>query len=172
MEFFEVLKERHSIRAYKAQDIEEEKINAILNAANSAPSAGNLQAYKIYKVVNREKKSKLVWAAFGQSFIEKAPLCLVFCAHPQRSAQKYGRRGVELYSIQDATIAATFAHLTATALGLGSVFVGAFNEKEVKKALSLPRELKPIIILPVGYIDEIPYSSPRKSLNELVVEID
>jgi len=95
MDFFKVLQERRSVRAFKKQNIEDEKIKALLDAANSAPSAGNLQAYRIYLVSNKEKKTSLVWAAFGQSYIEEAPVCLIFCAVPQKSAQKYGRRGNE-----------------------------------------------------------------------------
>jgi len=171
MDFFDILQERYSVRSFKSQVIEEEKIKALLEAANSAPSAGNLQAFRIYMITNKDIKSRLVWAALSQSYIEEAPVCFVFCAYPQKSAQKYGRRGAELYAIQDATIAAVFLHLAAVDLELGSVWVGAFHEKEVQKVLSLPKELKPIILLPCGYPNEIPYKTPRIPIEKLVTEI-
>ena len=168
MEFMEVLGARHSIRSFKEQPLEEEKINAILEAANSAPSAGNLQAYEIYLVKDLELLQKLVHAAWGQHFIDQAPIVLVFCAHPARSSIKYGNRGTELYCIQDATCAAIFAHLAATSLRLGSCWVGAFDEEEVQKCLNLPSDHRPIIIMPIGYPKERAFRTSRRNLEDLV----
>ncbi len=132
MEFFEVVENRHSIRAFQKKDIEEEKIQKLLEVANSAPSAGNLQAYHIFLVKDEKKKEKLARVSCDQDFIAKAPVDLVFCTHPKRSANIYGKRGESLYSIQDATISCAYVHLAAVDLGLASVFVGAFDEKKGK----------------------------------------
>lgn len=166
--FFEVLKRRHSIRSYIDKEVEDWKLKRILEAANSAPSAGNLQAYDIFVVRERKKKYALANAAGDQHFISEAPIVLVFCAVPSRSSCKYGSRGEHLYTIQDATIAAAYAQLSATALGLACAWVGAFDEKEVHKILGQKAGLRPIIIVPIGYTIEKPEETPRRKLEELV----
>jgi len=171
MELFEVIKNRHSVRAFKNREIEKEKLEKLLYAANSAPSAGNLQAYQIFLVRKSAQKTALANVAYGQDFIAQAPVNLVFCAEPLRSARKYGKRGSELYSIQDATISATYVHLAAVDLELGSVIVGAFDEDAVSKILNLPDTLNPIIILPVGYPNEEPEITPRRKISDLVKEV-
>jgi len=168
MEFFEVLKSRHSVRKFRDAPVEEEKLQKILEAANSAPSAGDLQAYEIVVVKDKERKGKLVSAAYEQEFIAKAPVVLIFAAHPERSSRKYGRRGAELYSVQDATIATAYAQLAATALGLGCVWVGAFDENEVAKVIGAKGNLKPVSMLPIGYSDEQPLITPRRKLEEII----
>jgi nitroreductase len=164
-EFFTVLNERFSVRAFKKKDIEKGKLDKILRAANSAPSAGNLQSYKIIVIKNRKNKESIASAAFNQDFISQAPVVLIFCADQERSSARYGRRGYELYSTQDATIAASYAQLAAAALGLGSVWVGAFDEFAVKKIVNAD---KPIAIIPVGYPDERPQKKEKRSLDEIV----
>jgi nitroreductase len=137
MEFFQVLKERQSIREFAPNAIEDGDLEEILRAANRAPSAGNLQAYEIYVVTKSDSKSALSKAALEQSFVASAAVVLVFCAYPARSECKYGNRGRRLYAIQDATIACTFAMLAATDLGLACVWVGAFNESAVHQGRSV-----------------------------------
>lgn len=169
MEFFEVVKKRHSTRAYKDKKVEEEKLQKILEAANSAPSAGNLQAYDVFLVRDKEKKKALARAALNQDFIAEAPVVLVFCANPERS-WRYGERGRTLYSIQDATIAAAYAQLAATALGLSTVWIGAFDENEVLEILGNPK-VKPVAIIPIGYPAEEPEITSRRKLKDLVHEV-
>ncbi len=171
MELFEVMGKRCSVRKYLAKPVEEQKLKKILEAVNEAPSAGNLQAYKIYVVRENMVKRMLSEAAFGQSFIEFAPAVLVFCALPEESAKKYGERGANLYSIQDATIAASYAQLATTALGLASCWVGAFNEGKVKEILKIEKEL-PVAIIPIGYAAEKPEKPKRKKLDELIYFMD
>jgi len=171
MDFFEVLKRRHSVRRFKEKEIEKDKVKKLLEVANSAPSAGNLQAYRIFLVRDKAKKKRLARAAVNQEFVSQAPIDLVFCMDPFRSGRTYGTRGETLYSIQDATISCTQVHLAAVDLGLGSVIVGAFDEAEVSKILRIPADLRPIIILPIGYPDETPEKTPRRSLDDLVCEV-
>lgn len=171
MEFWEVLNKRRSTRAFSNEEVEEEKLQKILEAANSAPSAGNLQAYEIFLIKDKKIKDKLVEASGGQDFIAQAPVVLVFFANPSRSGARYGARGESLYSIQDATIAATFAWLAAVDLGLSTVWVGAFNDEEVKKICGADRSFQPIAILPIGYPAEIPTPHPRRKLEDLVHKI-
>jgi nitroreductase len=168
MDFFEVVKERRSIRAFAGTPVQPEKLRAILETANCAPSAGNLQAYRIYAVTKSSKRKALARAAGDQDFVAQAPLVLVFCAHPARSAPKYGERGERLYALQDATIACTFAMLAATASGLASVWVGAFDDEAVRQAIGMPEGFVPVAILPIGYAAEKPAASPRRTLDDLV----
>lgn len=171
MEFFEVVHARHSIRAFTPAHVETFKLQQILEAINRAPSAGNLQAYEIYVVTNAARRTELAEAALNQEFIAQAPVVLVFCAHPERSTEKYGQRGVKLYSIQDATIACTFATLAATALGLATVWVGAFHDEQVRHLINAPEGHIPVAILPIGYAAEEARSRPRRRLSDLVHEV-
>ena len=168
MDFFEAVKARRSIRAFQGQIVEEEKMNRIIEAVNLAPSAGNLQAYEIVVVKDSRRKRELAEAAGGQDFLSEAPVCLVFLAYPERSSRKYGKRGSGLYSLQDATIAAAYAQLVATALGLASTWVGAFDEEAVAKIVKAPRDKRPIAILPIGYGRETPEITPRRRISEIV----
>lgn len=169
MDFFETVKSRHSVRAYKDREIEEEKLNKILEAAMHAPSAGNRQAYKIVIIKDEQRKKKLAEIAADQQFIAEAAVCLVFFADPQHSARKYGKRGAELYCIQDATIAATYAQLAAVALGLGSGWIGAFDAEALKK-MTNAENLIPIAIIPIGYPNEQPDITPRRKVSETTRE--
>lgn len=171
MHYFDLIQARHSIRQYLDQPVEEEKLQCILQAANAAPSAGNRQAYEIYLVRREDLRRRLVEAAWNQEFIFQAPLLLVFCTNPQRNADRYGERGEMLYSLQDATIACTFAMLAATEQGLGTVWVGAFDEERVRQILDLLAGQRPIILLPVGYPAFKPRPRPRRELADLVHEV-
>jgi nitroreductase len=168
MEFFDVIDARKSIRALKAQEIAPEEIDRILTAIQLAPSAGNLQAFKIVIVRNKDTKRDLDGAAFRRHFIAVAPVVLVFLADEARSSAKYGRRGSTLFSIQDATIAATYAQLGAAAQGLATCWVGAFDEARVSAVLGAPSHLRPVVLMPLGHAAEAPARPPRRSLSELV----
>lgn len=168
MNFFDLITDRHSIRSYTQQPIADEKFHQILAAINRAPSAGNLQAFEVYVIRDPERKASLVAAASGQEFLAQAPLVLVFCAHPARSADRYGKRGTSLYCIQDATIACTFAMLAAGALGLSTVWVGAFDEAAVQQIAGIPEGQRPIALLPVGYAGETPRIRTRRNLDDVI----
>jgi nitroreductase len=172
MDFFEVVKTRQSIRAFQDRPVEPEKLQQILDTINRAPSAGNLQGYEIYLVTNCDVIQALAHSTSGQDFIAQAPLALVFCAYPERSAQRYNERGRSLYCIQDATIACAYAQLAVTALGLASVWVGAFNEDAVRAAIGVGHDLRPVAFLPIGYAAETPERRSRRALVELVHRIE
>jgi len=147
----EIFKKRHSVRSFQDREVEPEKLEEILEALESAPSAGNLKARELIVVRDEETKKKLAKAALGQDFVAQAPIVLVFFAVPWRSAEKYGQRGENLYALQDATIAASFAWLQAVALNLSACWVGAFDEEEVKEILNIKDDWQPICIMPLGY---------------------
>jgi nitroreductase len=168
MEYFEAVKARHSVRAFQKKPVEEEKILRVIEAINLAPSAGDLQAYEVIVVKDPMLKEKLARAAFGQSFVSEAPVCFVFVAYPERSSKKYGRRGSELYCIQDASIVTTYAMLAVTALGLSSTWVGAFDEEAAARAVGVMKGKRPVALLPIGYGAESPESTPRRPLSDIV----
>lgn len=167
--FFQVVERRQSVRKFTDEPVEETAVQAILSAVNRAPSAGNLQAYQITVVRKARAKARLAAAAGDQACVREAPIVLVFCAHPVRSATRYGSRGAELYCVQDATIACAYAQLAATALGLASVWIGAVFEPElIQQTLGLDHGLWPLALLPVGHPAETPPRTTRRPLHELV----
>jgi nitroreductase len=166
LEFFDVIQKRHSIRTYSSKHVEEEKLNRIMDAISSAPSAGNLQAYEVFVVKGETKKKALARAAFDQDFIFQAPVVFVFFANPRRSSVRYGSRGEMLYSVQDATIAATFAMLAAVDLGLSTVWLGAFDDDEVARIFAA-ESIRPVVVLPIGYPAEEPETTSRRPLEDL-----
>lgn len=147
----EVFKKRHSVRSFQNKKIKKDELREILEAAESAPSAGNLKARRIVVVKDLDLRQKLAEAALNQDFIIEAPVVLVFFALPSVSARRYERRGKSLYAVQDATIAVSFAWLQAVMLGIDGCWVGAFNEEEVKEILNAKEDERPIAILPLGY---------------------
>lgn len=169
--FFELLNKRRSIRDFKESTVEESKLNKILEACNLAPSSGGLQTFEIYQIKNREMKEKLSLAARDQTFVAKAPLLLVFCANPSRSIERFGERS-QLFSVQDATIAAAYAQLTVNTLGLSTVWVGAFDEKQVSAILNIPQGQRPVAMLPIGYENEKPKEKTTRGSKDLLHILD
>lgn len=168
-DFFETVHRRHSVRKYHADmDVEQEKLHAILATACAAPSAGDLQAYKIIVVKEQSVREGLRDAASDQTFIAEAPVCLVFCCDRQRSAEEFGERGKTLYAIQDATIAAAYAQLAVVAAGMGSTWVGYFNEDKVRTVLGLEGNCEPVAMLSLGYPAELPQPTSRRRLEDVV----
>jgi nitroreductase len=165
--FFDLLKKRRSIRAFKTEKVNDSKLNKILQACDMAPSAAGLQSFEIYQVKNKEIKKNLVSAAKDQVFISEAPLLLVFCANPTRSVDRFGERS-NLFSVQDASIATAYAQLTTYVLGLSTVWVGAFDEKKVSEILHLPEGQRPIALLPIGHANEKPKDKSMRGIKDLL----
>src|SRR4030067_2404361 len=133
MYVFTAISQRCSVRAYKATDVEEDKLKKILEAARLSPSASNRQEWKFIIVKNKETKKKLAKAAFGQSFIAEAPIVIVACGTEPKSIMACGQPA---YTV-DVCIACAFLILQAFELGLGTGWIGAFKEDEVKKVLKV-----------------------------------
>jgi nitroreductase len=168
VEFSELVRKRRSIRAYREDPIEDEKLDQILEAVQGAPSAGNLQAFEVYVVESKAMRRMLSSAALNQTFIQNAALSLVFCTNPGRNIWKYSRRGELLYAIQDAAIACTYAMLAAVDLGLSTVWIGAFDENEVRLILSVPNDWRPVSILVIGHGIESGQRNTRRALDDFV----
>ena len=168
LDVFEAIKKRRSIRDYTDEQVSDKDVERLIEAARWAPSAGNTQPWEFVIVKDAEMKRKLSDAALNQTFIQKVPVVIVVCADEKRSSRIYGNRGEKLYSIQDTAAATENMILAAQELGLATCWVGAFQEKEVAKAVKAPKNVKPVAIIPVGYPAGKPSASQRRSVNEIV----
>ena len=162
MDFWQAMEARQSVRAFDRQrDVPPDAVTRLLSAATRAPSAGNCQPWHFLVVRDQETKKTLARAALNQWFLSDAPVVIVVCADLASHSLSYGQRGVELYSIQDTAAAIENMLLAATALGLGTCWVGAFREEEAARALQLVKDLRPMALIPVGYATQ-EGSQPRK----------
>jgi nitroreductase len=168
MDVLEAIKGRRSIRAFRSNDVSQEMVEKLIDAARWAPSAGNIQPWEFIIVRNPEIKRRLAEAALGQSFIEDAPVIIVVCADEEQSARGYGPRGRTLYCIQDTAAAIQNIHLAAYSMGLGTCWVGAFREEEARKVLNIPEGVRPVAIIPVGYPAESPSPRSRRPLRQII----
>jgi len=168
MEFNEVIRRRRMVRAYKSKPVEKEKLDRLLYNAWKAPSAGFMQPCEFIVVTDPAMKAKLSAAALDQDFIIQAPVVIVVCSDTRRSASRYGVRGINFYSIIDGAFASLNILLTAVNEGLGCCFVGAFHDEEVSRVLELPKGVRPIGIIPVGYPDERPERLTRIPLQRIL----
>lgn len=151
MDFWTLIQRRYSVRAFDPRfDVSDDTVQRILSAAIEAPSAGNRQPWHFVVVRRQSLKDRLAEAAFGQRFLVDAPVVIVVCADPERSAARYGARGAELYCLQDTAAATMLLILAATDLRLGTCWIGAFDEKIVAQVLQLPAHLRPVAMVPIG----------------------
>ncbi len=145
MDLDSVMENRHSVRSFTTMAPPDRDIERLVFAAQLAPTAGNLNARRIFTF-----KGGKISGALHQEWAAQAPYLIIFCADLD-AIEKFGERGRDLYCIQDASIAATYSMLKATDLGLGSCWIGSFDEEEIKKVAGLPEHLRPVTILAVGY---------------------
>ena len=164
MDVFTAISQRSSVRAYKATDVEEDKLKKILEAGRLSPSASNRQEWKFIVVRDKETKKKLAKAAFGQTFIGEAPVVIVACGTESKTIMACGQPA---YTV-DVSIACAFMILQAYELGLGTCWIGAFKEDEVKKILKIPEEVRVVAMTPLGYPDQPPSQKSRKDLDQIV----
>ncbi len=150
MDLWTAIDNRQSVRRFTSAEVSASTVHKILETAIRAPSAGNRQPWHFVVVRKAEVKQALARAAYRQDFVAAAPVVIVVCADPERSAMRYGDRGRELYCLQDTAAATEHILLAVTALGLGCCWVGAFDEKAAARALPLPGHLRPVAIVPIG----------------------
>ena len=168
MELFQAIRERRSIRKYKELPVEREKIEQVLDAARLAPSWKNMQCWR-FLVLTDAKKKEAMLSAFaddnpGKKAFLQAPVAIVVCADPAESDLSHG---IEYY-VADAAIAFEHICLAAHALGLGTCWMGLFDEAEMKAKLNIPDGIRVVGITPLGYPDQEPKARPRKELSEIV----
>lgn len=161
------IQKRFSVRKFQDKKPTQQQIHTLLEYANLAPSAGNLQARDFIIVDDQEIKNKLAKAALQQTFVAHAPIIIVVCANQKRIAS-YGRRGIELYCLQDAAAAIEHILLLAVEMNLGGCWVGAFNEQQVTEILHLPHDIRPVALIPIGYPAIIRQKTNRIPIDQLI----
>ena len=170
MDILDAIKGRRSIRRFRSTPLPASLIGTLEDSLLDAPTAGNLQSRRFCFVFREETRKRLAEAGFQQDFIAEAPLAVVCCAD-LLTAEQYGERGKSLYCLQEVSASIQNLMLAAHSLGLGTVWVGAFDEKRVSGILNLPDHLRPVAIVPVGYPDESPPRPRRLPKEELIVHL-
>lgn len=147
MDIYEAIKIRKSVRSFLDRDIEEDKLQRVLEAARLAPSAKNKQEWRFVVVKDRQKREQLAQAAHDQTFVGEAPVVIACCAE----TDKYTMRcGLESYPI-DTAIAIDHLTLAAVSEGLGTCWIGSFESERVKQILGIPQKIVVVELLPLGY---------------------
>jgi FMN reductase [NAD(P)H] len=162
---FNVMLNRRSQRKFEDREIETWKIEIIFAAADTAPTAGGFQGFEIFHIIKEEIKRKLVAAANNQPYVN-APMVLVFCANHNRIKMNFSKDILQKFSVQDATLAASYAQLASHALGLSSIWIGMFDEQSVKNIINT--DVQPSSILCIGYPKKMLMPKPKRKLTDLI----
>jgi nitroreductase len=164
VDFSELVTKRYSVRAYKPDPVEEDKLHQVLEAARLAPTAANRQAFQLIvsHTAGREAELKRI---YNRDWFVQAPLVICACAIP---AQGWVRQDGKNYSDVDVAIALDHLILAATELGLGTCWIAAFDPEAARRVLGLPKDVEPIALTPLGYPASQPGVKKRKPLCELV----
>lgn len=164
-DIFQVMAKRRSTRKFSSKRVEPAKVDELLAAADTAPTAGNFQGFEVFYVKDPQKKEKLVEACNKQPYVN-APVVLVFCKNPSRVKLDFPERILKKFAIQDATLAAAYSQLAAQALGLSSIWIGMFDEQKVMEIIGT--DLVPSSLLCIGYPQQKKIPKPRRNLKDLV----
>ena len=168
METSECIKTRYSCRDYKTDPIPEETIKDLIELAVQAPNSGNAQDWEFIIVREGDTKRALYEATMEQKKLLEAPVSIVICSNLDIISAKYGARGANLYSVQNCAAAAENLMLAAWDKGIGSCWVGAFNENEIKRALYLPVNIRPLAIITIGYPSTKGEKKERKDTQAII----
>jgi nitroreductase len=169
VDFSEVIHTRRSVRAFKRDPIPEDVLSTILNAARIAPSGSNRQPWRLILVTDDVLKQKMISACNNQEFVAQAPVLVVACG--QKLPINRGGYMGEMSMLLDVSIAFTHLVLAARAEGLGTCWIGAFNNGEIKKLLHIPDEYEVVAATPLGFPENqnaFSQTSKRKTLDEIV----
>ena len=165
MDVYDAINQRTSVRSYRPDPVDEDKLERILNAARLAPSGKNGQPWIFIVVKDKGTRKKLVPACKGQEFMAEAPVVIVACAKTDNHIMACGQL---CYPI-DVAIALDHITLAAVDLNLGTCWIGAFDEGKVKALLSIPDAVRVVGLMPLGYpVDASPRTKNRLSHEEIV----
>lgn len=164
-DLFYVMSTRHSTRKFSPRPVEQWKIDKVIAVADTAPTAGNFQGFEIFYVKDPKVKEKLVEAANNQPYVN-TPVILVFCMNPERVKLDFPKEILAKFSIQDATLAAAYSQLAASALGLSSIWIGMIDEEKIMKAIDT--NLRPSSLLCIGYPAQKRGPKSRRKLKDLI----
>jgi len=165
MEYFEVIRKRYSVRSYRREKVEEEKLARIREAALLAPTACNRQAFKLL-VIDTEGRENELRKIYNSGWFANAPVILGVCSIPGKA---WVRSDGKNYGDVDAAIVMDHIILAATDLGLGTCWIGAFNKAAAKQVLGLDEAWEPVAFTPLGYAADTPAKKVRRPPSEIVV---
>ena len=164
MEFSELIETRYSVRAYKADPVEDEVLHQVLEAARLAPTASNRQPFQLIVVTTAGREAELR-RVYDSDWFAQAPLVICACGIP---AQGWTRSDGKNFTHVDVAIVMDHLILAAANLGLGTCWIGAFDPTATREVLGLPDGVEPIAFTPLGYPADQPKPKQRKALSELV----
>lgn len=164
MEFSELVAQRYSVRTYKPDPVEEEKLLQVLEAARLAPTAVNWQPFQmiVIRTAGREEELRRI---YNRSWFSQAPLVICACGLRERA---WTRGDGKNYVYVDTAIAMDHLILAATNMGLGTCWVAEFNVEAAREILRLPENVEPVAFTPLGYPANLPKTKERKPLSDLV----
>lgn len=164
MDVFEAIEQRYSVRGYRPDPVEDEKLLRVLEAARRAPTAANRQPFRVLVVKTAGREAELA-RVYGRRWFTQAPLVIGFVAVP---GEAWRRVDGKPYDEVDATIAMDHLILAATALGLGTCWIADFDPQAAREVFGLPGDVELVALTPLGYPDKAPAGKPRRPLDELV----
>ncbi len=156
---------RRSVRDYESREVEEDKLMKVLDAGRLSPSAGNRQERRFVVVSDAGKRKAISEAANNQSFVARAPVVIAACSVETEYIMKCGQFAYPI----DTAIAVDHMTLQAVEEGLGTCWIGAFDEKKVKEILNIPDSVRVVQLLTLGYPSAKPRPTSRKNLDEIVM---
>ncbi len=154
MDLDKCIKERRSVRSYLDKNVEFEKLAKILDSARYAPSSGNIQNVMLIAVRDKKKRADIATASLKQYWMMDAPVHIAVCNKIENIKRFYGSKGELVYSSQNCAAAIENMLLTAYSLGLGTCWVGAFDEDAIKRILRIPENIKVEAVITLGYVKE------------------
>ena len=165
MNVMDAIKTRKSVRNYLEKSIEEEKLHSVLEAGRLAPSASNRQEWRFIIVRKKSTRKQLADAANNQTFVGQAPAIIVACAETTGHIMMCGQ---QCYPI-DVAIALDHISLAAIEVGLGTCWIGAFNERKIKALLKIPEKVRIVGLMPIGYpVDPSIHQKTRFPLTKII----
>lgn len=167
-DILELIKSRRTIKYFLPKFVSWENISKVIDAGRHAPSCGNVQNWKFIVIIKSDLKQKLAEAAYEQYEIASAGALIIVCSEPEKAERYYGLRGERLYSVQNCAAAIQNMLLEAHSLGLGSRWVGSFDEDAVRALCGIPEEARPQAIIALGFPKEVPPKPPKYPLETLV----
>ena len=168
MDFLELAKQRRSVRGFTEQAVSDKIIASMLEAAVQSPSAGNCQPWHFYAVRDKAVIRRLYERSYHADWFLSAQVVFVVCIEAERSSARYAGRGETLYCIQDTGAAIQSMLLCAKTLGVDACWCGAFDEPEAAEILNMPKNRRPVAIIPTGYAANNNKKPERRPIDEVV----
>ncbi len=181
METLEAIRTRRSVRKFSDRPVSAEQLNRVLDAARQAPSWANMQCWRFVVIQDKKTREQISELSYVDEYfapqgyksnparkaLAKAPVVIVACADPERSGELWGQN----YYLTDLGITTQNLMLAAHAQGLGTVFVGVFDEPRLRNLLSIPKQIRIVGLFPLGYpLSEQKEGPPRKPLEQIVFQ--